>query len=189
MPFQLPQLPFDRDALQPAMSAETGYLEITASYSSKSVAERITVGKSRAGSASQWARDTSFSNITVSSYPSTGQAGPIEIAVGPDGNITVSATGHYQCTTAADTTVTAKIQYRDKDVGGAWTDVTGSETTGTASDDSLTLPGSFTIAPMAGPTAPSTLKIYEFQLVMKATNLNATFSLDEGEAFAASWSP
>lgn len=168
-----------------AMSAETGYLEITTTYSGKTVVSRFTVQKSRAGSASQAARDNSFNNVTVTSYPVTGQGGPIEVAVGPNGTITVSVDAFYQCTIAEDTTVTGKVQYREKGTS-TWFDFPSTETTGTPFIYSTLTPGQLLISPTTM-SAPSSLRIYEFQLVMRATN-PATFALDYG-VLSASWAP
>ena len=167
------------------LTAETGALAITVTYSGQSTVHVFSVQKVRSGAAASSKVTTTFSDVSVTSYPTTGQAGPLELPVGPNGTITVSASGTYQCTTAADTTVTAKIQYREKGTG-TWFDFSPStEVTGDPYINSTMTLGHFTITPKSA-TGPGSLKLYEFQLVMKATNLNAHF--DAG-TFSVSWAP
>ena len=175
-----------------AMSAESGYLEITVTYNGVSVPIRFTVNKARAGAASSFAQDTSFGNVTVTSYPTTGQGGPIQIAVGPNGTMRVSAFGVYQAstTTGATVSVTAKIQYRA--VGsGTWLDFTGASATGTNASynttDLVHESGEVLISEttLAGPASQA---LYEFQLVcLKTGTPNANWS--GTPQLTAQWTP
>lgn len=175
-----------------ALGAETGYLEMTAVYNGQTVKARFSVSKARRGSAATFAQDTSFSNVTQTSYPSTGQGGPIQIAV-QGGTVKVAASGAYRGTTNAagqTTTLTGKIQYRE--VGsGTWIDFPGAVATGTQAyydeNDLIWYPGvlSITEQTMSGPVDP---EVWEFQLVMYRSAGNATTTtFPSGGSLTAEW--
>lgn len=175
-----------------ALGAETGYLEMTAVYNGQTIKARFSVSKARRGSAATFAQDTSLSNVTQTSYPSTGQGGPIQIAV-QGGTVKVAASGAYRGTTNAagqTTTLTGKIQYRE--VGsGTWIDFPGAVATGTQAyydgNDLIWYPGvlSITEQTMSGPVDP---EVWEFQLVMYRSAGNATTTtFPSGGSLTAEW--
>lgn len=181
-----------------AVSADSGYLEITATYAGTSAIKRCTFSKALAGAASSSADDNTWSDVTVTSYPATGQGGPIQIPVGPNGTIAVSAySGEYIGTTNSsgqNTTLTAKIQYRE--VGtSTWYDVSGASATGGNAyyyaPDSMWLSANFTIS-QTTMSGPGTAKIYEFQIVIYRSAGNSsttTYLAYSGTNLHAQWAP
>jgi len=175
-----------------ALAADTGYMDLTATYSGVSITQRFNVQKVRAGAASSSAKDTSTADVTVTSYPTTGQGGPVTIGVGPNGTISVSFAGSYRRTVNSGTvTLQGKLQYRE--VGsGTWLDVASSEATGIAAvwnaGDGAWETGSLNLTgTVSGPVDP---KVYEFQAVLRvsAGSTTATFVSPSGVTYAG-WAP
>lgn len=175
-----------------AVDSDATYMLITAAFSTQSITKQFSLNKSYDGAASSYAEDTTFTNVTSTAYGTTGQAGVIEIAVGPSGYITVSLTGGYKGSTTSngDTmNINAKIQYRDKAVGGAYTDVTGAVGSGgTAEYTDSWLPSNITISPTSM-AAPSSLAIYEFQAVMLKYGTGGTGTWMGTPKLSAQWRP
>jgi hypothetical protein len=177
-----------------ALAADSGTMTITVTYDGASVAVVFAVSKARDGAATSSATDLTIDNVTVTSYPATGQAGPLDISVGPNGTISVSFFGNYKRTVnSGSVTLQGKIQYREKNVGASWADVPSSETTGTLAFwdpggawDPL---GNLTISQtMAG---PASLKLYEFQFLARVSSgsTTATFTSPGTPRFSVQWTP
>lgn len=172
-----------------AISSDEGYLEITVTYGSVSVKKRFTATKARDGQAALSVDTTTIADVTVTTYPTTGQSAMLTLNVGPDGTISVAATVTYEntVTTGASVTVTGKVQYRE--VGTTpWTDVPSSEATGGPAFWSGGFPeiGALTInQTMAGPVGVQDQ--YEFQLVMKKSGTGNADVINPDSVFSAGW--
>lgn len=149
-----------------AIAADTGYLEITVTYNSQSVIQRFSVAKVLSGAASSSAQDTVFSTVSNTSYGDNTHGGTIEISVGPNGTMKVSAAWDYVGSSGTSVTVTGKIQYREKGTS-TWYDFSGASATGTTATYEAPdwTNGSLTI-PETTAAGPASLKIYEFRLTM-----------------------
>lgn len=174
-----------------ALSAESGYLEITATYGSKAVVARFNVSKVRAGAASSSASDTGFSNLTLAAYPTTtesGQSGGVlEIAIGPNGTVSVGYDLYISRTpTEGAITGTVKVQYRESGTT-TWTDVTSSESSDSTNyEDPSWVPGYVTVSNLSI-TEPTTQKLYQFRLIGYTSNV--TYPVALNGVFSVSWAP
>jgi hypothetical protein len=179
------------------ISADSGYMEFTVTYGSNTSIVRFSVSKARDGAPASSVTDGTINNVTVTTYPATGQGGPMDLAVGPGGTITVSFFGGYRPSSEATTTaVQAKAQYREKNVGAPWTDFPNSQTQGNLSyygtiDQETGEVGwidgvmSFNRT-LAGPTS---LKLYEFQFVARRSSGSSTSATwQPGALFTVQWS-
>ena len=167
-----------------AMSAAVGYLEISAVIGGATLKGRLSVSKVLAGSGAQSATQ-SLNNltVTVTSYPTTGQGGPLTLSVGPNGTIHTSFDWSYEPENTGDTLDhDAKVQYRE--VGaGTWLDYTSAEADGAL----VEYPdGGYISKSDVTMNGPTTAKQYEFQWVAKKSGNSTVNSLPMGN-FSVWW--
>jgi hypothetical protein len=171
-----------------AISADSGYLEITINYGSLAYIQRFIVVKVKGGTNASSAVDDTISDITSGSYAQIG--GDISVASGGNGTLRCSASADYTTdpnTSATPTTATIKVQYRE--AGGTWADFPSASATGSGSYyeviDTAWVPGVAVISEQST-SASSTPYIYEFRLMglRSLNNLDVTIGV-----LYASWVP
>lgn len=117
-----------------SVTADSGYVEVAATYGGATVTKRCTWVKVKAGTASQSVQDLTLSMNNANTHPSLGtgavtlqQGGAVTLPVGPDGTVTLSL-NHNITTGGVTTTLYGKLWYRATVGSGAWTQVGAEET-------------------------------------------------------------
>lgn len=161
----------------------SGYLQVTATYGSTAVTQRMTWTKIMAGSPAASVRDTSLTINSSSSYSGT-QGGPLALAVGPGGTIRMQVIHNYYAV-SFDGRIAGSLQYRTTPGIGAWTTV-GAEVDGTqATAGPGGSGGALSITrTLPGPGSPET---WEFQYINR-TSSGATPGSGNG-TFSVSYEP
>lgn len=160
------------------ISADSAFADIDGTYNGRTARNRLVVKKVKDGENASADIDDQFSGGINSSYPVTGQGGPVQVAVGSTGTIRVSGLGVYEGPgTTGTIQCEAKIQYRV--VGSpTWIDFPGTEVTGGLAFYSTEAGGQwdgglFSI-PEQSIAIPSTNEIYEAQCVIRRVNGSLT---------------
>lgn len=168
-----------------ALSAEAGYLEITATYNGVSAVLRFNVNKVRAGAASAYAQDTTINAISSGTYAQISDV--ISVAAGTGGTLRCSAGVDYDTnpdTGTSPSAATIKVQYRP--AGGTWADFPSASATGTGAyyvpGDLSWTPGGAVISEKTT-TGPASPTVYEFKLMGLTSGV--TLNVFQGALYGA----
>lgn len=156
-----------------ALTADTGAIEVFATYAGYSAGLEVSINKVKAGSPAQ------SSNLTGLGQPGTSYgitaAGTVQYNVFPGQTVQLSHGSSYDMQQAGGGHVRCKFYYRNITDGGAWTQV-GSEIIGSNATWIETIPGEPELTPGycgggASLAGPASAKIYEFRMEWLRTNL------------------
>lgn len=144
------------------VSADNGYVDVTASYGGASIKVRITFVKARQGDA---ATSVEVSANVVNSTTYGVAAGPVSLSMGSGGTIEID--GFLTYTSSPDgNTETVKAQY-SANGGGTWSDV-GSASTGSAEESGF--PGVVNLS--VSRSGPGSAATWQFRMLAKKSGGN-----------------
>jgi len=161
-----------------SMTADSAYVDITATHSTVSLTTRIVVVKAKAGS-SATAKTATISSTNSSTYVTV--AGPITLNLGAGGTVELDASIVYTSTPEGKT-LTGKFEYLP-DGETIWTAVGTSQT---GYGEEFPFPGSLNIARSL--SGPASAEDWQFRLRVKNTTGSGTIvNTTATKKFTASW--
>ena len=174
----------NRDLTIDAIMADEARVDITVTYDGTVIGvSSVRLTKVRDGGSVNSATDNTLTVNNSGSYGSA-NGGPLTLAVGPDGTVTVEVNLSYEATSGAGR-LAGKVQYRTSPGSGAWTDMAAEtqDPYGASSGEPSSL--TFT-ASIAGPASAAG---WEFQLLTRRYSGTGTLAAISGQtSMVVGWS-